>query len=120
VLIRGRLDESDKGRVVLAEEVRALAEVLREPTRRSDGEGMLHACRLRIPADAAGAALTALGRLCAEHAGAVPLFVHVLLADQEVVLRSRAFHVSAAPPFVAAVEAVLGHCAVTVDHAGSA
>ena len=39
VLIRGRLDDSDKGRVVLAEEVRALDEVLREPTRRPRGEG---------------------------------------------------------------------------------
>ena len=120
VLIRGRLDESDKGRVVLAEEVRALEEILREPTRRPSGEGAQHACRLRIPGDAAPAMLSALGRLCAEHAGPVPLFVHVLLAEQEVVLRSRAFHVSAGSPFVAAVEAVLGPGAVVVDHAGSA
>jgi DNA polymerase-3 subunit alpha len=120
VLIRGRLDESDKGRVVLAEEVRALDEVLREPASRPAGEGSAHACRLRVPGTAGAAVLSALSRLCSEHAGPVPLFVHVLLAEQEVVLRSRAVRVSAGAPFVAAVEAVLGPGTVVVDHAGSA
>jgi DNA polymerase-3 subunit alpha len=120
VLIRGRLDESDKGRVVLAEEVLALDEVLQEPVTRPVGEGNPHACRLNIRGDAAPTALGALRRLCAEHAGSVPLFVHVLLAEQEVVLRSRAFRVSGAPGFVAAVEALLGQGTVVVDHAGSA
>jgi DNA polymerase-3 subunit alpha len=112
-VIRGRVDDSDKGRVVLAEEVRALDDVLGEPTPRPGGEGTPHACRLRIPADVGGDVLSALGRLCAEHGGVVPLFVHMLLAESEVVLRSRAFHVSAAPAFVAAVEAVLGQGAVS-------
>jgi DNA polymerase-3 subunit alpha len=120
VLIRGRLDESDKGRVVLAEEVRALEEVLREPVPRGEGSAAPHACRLRVPGERATAVLAALARLCAEHAGPVPLFVHVLLAEQEVVLRSRLFSVSGAPPFAAAVEALLGRGAVAVDHAGSA
>jgi DNA polymerase-3 subunit alpha len=120
VLIRGRLDESDKGRVVLAEEVRALEEILREPTRQAPGESAPHACRLRLPAEATSAALMVLGRLCAEHAGPVPVFVHVLLAEHEVILKSRTFRVSAAPAFVTAVEAVLGQGAVVVDHAGSA
>jgi hypothetical protein len=64
-------------------------------------------------------ALAALGRLCAEHTGAVPLFVHVLLAEQEVVLRSRAFQVTVTPPFVTALEAILGPGTVVVDHARS-
>jgi DNA polymerase-3 subunit alpha len=120
VLIRGRLDESDKGRVVLAEEVRALEEVLREPARREEGSRAPYACRLRVPGDRATAVLGALARLCAEHAGPIPLFVHVLLAEQEVVLRSRLFNVSGGPAFAAAVEALLGPGAVAVDHAGSA
>ena len=119
VLIRGRLDESDKGRVVLAEEVWTLEEGLRELPRRGTGQAAPHACRLRVPGEAARIVLTDLGRLCAEHAGSVPVFVHVLLAEQEVVLRSRLFRVSAAPAFVAAVEALLGAGAVVVDHAGS-
>jgi DNA polymerase-3 subunit alpha len=119
VLIRGRLDESDKGRVVLAEDVRGLEEILREPPPRAAGEAVPRACRLRLPAEA-GAVLNPLGRLCAEHAGPVPLFVHVILAEQEVVLRSRLFRVSAGPAFVTAVEALLGQGAVVVDHAGSA
>jgi hypothetical protein len=44
----------------------------------------------------------------------------VLLAEQEVVLRSRGFRVTAGPAFVAAAEAVLGQGTVVVDHAGSA
>jgi DNA polymerase-3 subunit alpha len=120
VLIRGRLDESDKGRVVLAEEVRSLEELLREPLRAGAGEVAPHACRLRLLADEASTALPALSRVCGEHAGPVPVFVHILLAEQEVVLRSRAFSVSAAPGFVAAVEAILGPGAVVLDHAGSA
>jgi DNA polymerase III subunit alpha len=120
VLIRGRLDDSDKGRVVLAEEVRGLDEVLRAPLPRSTGEGGPHACRLRLPTPTASAALTALARLCAEHAGPIPLFIHVLLAEQEVVLRSQAFRVSATPAFVSAVETILGPGAVVVDDAGSA
>jgi DNA polymerase-3 subunit alpha len=120
ILIRGRLDESDKGRVVLAEEVRALEELLREPLGSGPGEVAPHACRLRLLAEAAPAALPALGRLCGEHAGPVPVFVHLLLGEQEVVLRSRAYHVSAAPGFVAAAEAILGPGAVILDHAGPA
>jgi hypothetical protein len=99
--------------------VRALEEVLRSPAAGLPGEGVAHACRLRVPGTAGPAVLSALGRLCTEHAGAVPLFVHVLLAEQEVVLRSRAFRVSAGAAFVAAAEAVLGPGAVVVDHAGS-
>jgi chemotaxis protein histidine kinase CheA len=48
------------------------------------------------------------------------VFVHLLLGEQEVVLRSRAYHVSAAPGFVAAAEAILGPGAVILDHAGPA
>jgi len=80
---------------------------------------MPHACRLRVSADAASGALAALGRLCAEHAGPVPVFVHVLLLEEEVIVRSRAFRVSPESPFVAAAEAILGPGAVVVDHVGS-
>jgi DNA polymerase III subunit alpha len=118
VLIRGRIDDSDKGRVVLAEEVRPLDEVLREPGIAVPVRGTPRACRVRVGAGQELATLAALGRLCAEHVGAVPLFVHVLLAEQEVVLRSRAFQVKITPPFVTALEAILGPGTVVVDHAG--
>ncbi|MGH7332202.1 MAG: DNA polymerase III subunit alpha, partial [Candidatus Rokuibacteriota bacterium] len=119
VLIRGRIDDSDKGRVVLAEDVRPLDEVLREPGPAPAARGIPRACRLRVGGGHSIDALAVLGRLCAEHTGTVPLFVHVLLAEEEVVLRSRAFHVSATPAFVTALESILGTGTVVVDHAGS-
>jgi DNA polymerase-3 subunit alpha len=121
LFIRGRVDDSDKGRVVLAEEVRSLDEVLREPRPPSpERETPPHACRLRVGREGGETTLPALARICAEHAGPVPLFVHVVLAEQEVVLRSRAFRVSASSACVAALEAILGPGRVIVDDAGSA
>jgi DNA polymerase-3 subunit alpha len=119
VLIRGRLDESDKGRVVLAEDVRGLDEILAEPPSALSA-GAPHACRLRLPAESVPGALGTLSRLCEEHAGPVPLFVHVLLLGEEVVLRSRTLRVRAESPFVTAVEAILGPGSVIVDEAVSA
>jgi DNA polymerase-3 subunit alpha len=122
VFIRGRIDDSDKGRVVLAEEVRSVDEVLREGKPRERGpDARPHACRLHVRGEQGEATTLAnLARVCAEHAGAVPLFVHVVLAEQEVVLRSLALRVSAGPACVAALEAILGPGAVVVDDAGSA
>ena len=45
--------------------------------------------------EAAGATLGALRRLCEEHAGTVPVFLHVLLPGHEVVVRARGVAVDA-------------------------
>jgi DNA polymerase-3 subunit alpha len=124
VIVRGRIDDSDKGRVVLAEDVRLLETALGESGARSGnggGNGTPGACRLRVPArDGIEDTLTALRRVCAEHTGSVPLFVHVLLPATEVVVRARPFAVDASPAFVAKVHALLGEHALVLEHAGRA
>ena len=61
-----------------------------------------------------------LKQLCAEHPGRVPLFLHLLVDRQEVVIRARGLSVDASPEFVAAAETLLGAGAVTVEYAGRA
>jgi DNA polymerase-3 subunit alpha len=126
VLVRGRVDDSDKGRVVLAEDIRPLEAALAETTGRpgsvsANGQAAPGACRVRVrAADGTEATFASVAQICAEHVGAVPLFVHVLLPDHEVVLRARARAVDAGPAFVDKLRAVLGPDAVVVEHAGRA
>jgi hypothetical protein len=47
----------------------------------------------------------------------VPVFVHVVLAGQEVVIRARGCSVDATPELTAEVEALLGRGALTIDYA---
>jgi len=118
IVVRGRVDESEnKGRVVLVEEIRLLEQSLQP--RAAGGEP--NACRVRVRADGDPAAILAeLRRICDAHPGGVPVFVHVLLPGQEVVVRSRGLSVDAAPELVSAVEAVLGAGTMVVEYAGRA
>jgi hypothetical protein len=59
-------------------------------------------------------------QLCREHAGTVPVFVHVLLPGQEVVVRSRGIAVDGGAELVAQVEALLGPGTIVVEYAGRA
>jgi DNA polymerase-3 subunit alpha len=122
ILVRGRVDDGDKGRVVLAEDVRLLEHSLSQASaRRAAPGGEPAACRLRVPAGPdAASTLTALRAICEEHPGGAPVFVHVLLATVEVVVRSRALGVDPGPALTAKVEALLGAGALQVDHAGRA
>lgn len=121
VLVRGRVDDGDKGRVVLAEEVRLLEQSLAAGGGRPRNGGEPSACRVRVRASAEGAErLAALRRLCEEHPGGVPLFVHVLLPTSEVVVRARAVSVDAGQELLAKLEALLGPGAAVIDHAGRA
>lgn len=120
LLIRGRIDDSDKGRVVLAEDIRPLERALAnggpvaapgEPT----------TLRVRIgAAEDPPARLAAARQLCAEHPGRVPVFIHLLLPSHEVVVRSRGLTVDPSPALLAKLGALLGPAAATVEHAGSA
>jgi len=117
VLVRGRIDDSDKGRVVLAEEVKPLDEAMTADT----GATPL-ACRVRIRCggDALDARLSSLRALCQEHRGRTPLFVHVVLREHEVVVRAKEFPVEPAAGMVAKVEAILGPGSILVEYAGRA
>jgi hypothetical protein len=64
--------------------------------------------------------LASVRRICESHPGPTPLFVHVLLADQEVVVRAKGMSVAAAPDLVAKVESLLGPGSILVEYAGRA
>jgi DNA polymerase-3 subunit alpha len=123
LLIRGKVDDTEKGRVVLAEDVRLLEHALAGNGRATNGEsgGAPNACRVRVPGEGDVAALLgALRQVCGEHAGGVPLFVHVLVPSLEVVVRAAVVSVDGSPELAAKIEAVLGPGTVTVEHAGRA
>ena len=119
MLVRGRIDDADKGRVVLADDIRPLEAALA-----ADGRGAVksssepNAVRVRIrPAGDPRESIAALRTICGNHPGPVPVFVHLLLPAQEVVVRTRGLAVDAAPDLVAELNERFGDGAVTVDHA---
>ncbi len=123
LLVRGRVDDSERGRSVLAEDVRPLERVLADGAVRSAAAsaGEPNAVRIRVVAgDEAVAALGSVREACVEHPGPVPVFVHVLLPDREVVVRSRAVAVDPVPPLLERLAALLGPAATVVEHAGGA
>src|SRR5712691_7354522 len=119
VLVRGRIDDADKGRVVLAEDIRPLAAALAADSRGAvKATGEPNALRVRVrPGADPKEAVAALRTICASHPGPVPLFVHLLLPAQEVVVRTRGLAVDAGADLVAALDERFGAGAVTVDHA---
>jgi DNA polymerase-3 subunit alpha len=124
VLVRGRVDDGDKGRVVLAEDVRLLQQALAESAGRprpASGPVEPSACRIRVaPGEDPSVALAAVRRVCGEHPGRVPVFLHLLLGAQEVVVRARGLSVDGSKELVAEGETVLGAGAISVDYAGRA
>jgi DNA polymerase III subunit alpha len=127
LLISGKVDDTEKGRVVLAEQVRLLehaAAAIADRAAHGNGgaaQGPPNACRVLVPANGdAAAVLARLREMCGEHAGEVPLFVHVLVSSLEVVVRAAGISVDASPALIAGIEALLGQGAVKVEHAGRA
>jgi DNA polymerase-3 subunit alpha len=136
VLVRGRVDDSDKGRVVLAEEVKPLDEAMIGAAQAAENGGVgtgdgrsdaapdtaAHTCRVRVRSAAEGAdeRLASVKRLCESYPGSTPLFVHVLLADQEIVVRAKGLSVAPVPELVAKVEELLGPGSILVEYAGRA
>jgi DNA polymerase-3 subunit alpha len=133
VIVRGRADDSDKGRVVLAEEIKPLEEAMGNlaPTGNGQGHGTgtgtgpgaaAHACRIRVSAaaEALPDLLASVKAACREHEGRTPLFLHVLLPEQEVVLRIKELAVDPASDLVTKVEGLLGPGSILVEYAGRA
>jgi DNA polymerase-3 subunit alpha len=120
VLVRGRTDDSDKGRVVLAEDVKPLEDVGTTNGRDNGGGPLTCRIRLRANGDAVDGRLASLRSVCEEHSGRTPLFVHVVLADQEVVVRVKELLVEPDASMVAKVETLLGPGSILVEYAGRA
>ena len=120
IVVRGRVDDGDKGRVVLAEEVRLLEQSLTGGSRSRNG-GDPTACRVRFHADEHSAErLASLRRLCEEHPGPVPVFLHVMLPSTEVVVRARGVSVEPTKELLSRLEELLGTGAAAIDYAGRA
>ena len=125
LLISGKVDDTEKGRVVLAERVQLLEHALAGGTGRAGNgngnAGAPNACRVRVPGDAdIAAVMSSLRRVCSEHAGGVPLFLHVLVPSLEVVVRAAAVSVDGSAELAAKIDALIGPGACTVEHAGRA
>jgi len=145
VLVRGRIDDSDKGRVVLVEEVKPLDEATvagarsggnggptprngmdTAPSAARRAEEAAHTCRIRVHAGPGGPpgvpddALASVRGICEAYPGPTPLFVHVLLGDQEVVVRAKGLSVAPEAELVAKIESLLGAGSILVEYAGRA
>ena len=118
IIVRGRVDDGDKGRVVLAEDARLLEDSLGTTTARAKTGGEPSACRIRVRGNGETTSqLAALRRVCEDHPGGVPVFVHVLLPGLEVVVRSRGISVDGGAALNEKVNALLGPAAFTIDYA---
>jgi DNA polymerase-3 subunit alpha len=134
VIVRGRADDSDKGRVVLAEEIKPLEDAMGNLAPAGNGHGpgngngsgnggaSAHACRIRVSAaaEALPELLASVKAACREHEGRTPLFLHVLLPEQEVVLRIKELAVDPDADLVSKVEGLLGAGSILVEYAGRA
>ncbi|TMK68985.1 MAG: hypothetical protein E6G48_09530 [Actinobacteria bacterium] len=119
--IKGRIDDSDnKGRGVLAEEVRLLEAVLGE-SGAAPVAGEPNAVRVRVvPGADPRATVAAVREICAAHRGRIPLFLHMVLPTEEVVVRARGVLVDASPELTERLGALLEPTAITVEYAGRA
>jgi hypothetical protein len=128
--------------VVLAEEIKPLEDAVGNgslpgnghgngaghghPNGQGDGHGNghvdAHACRIRVSAAAESlpTQLDAIKAACREHEGRTPLFLHVLLPEQEVVVRVKELGVNPEPDLVSKVEGLLGPGSILVEYAGRA
>jgi DNA polymerase-3 subunit alpha len=137
ILVRGRVDGADEAKKVLAEEIRPLeaaangspvaaslagADFTRAAPVDADPSGGpspagAQTCRIRVPIGGdSRALLDAIKRHCGEHGGNVPLFLHLLLGEREVVVRARACSVRPAPALLEKVEALLGRGSIIIEY----
>jgi DNA polymerase-3 subunit alpha len=121
VVVRGRIDDSDKGRVVLAEEIRPLEEAMAAGAAGGPA-GQALTCRIRVRVSDEGMEplLSLVRAICREHRGRTPLFLHVLLPEQEVVIRAKELSVEPDTIMSIKVETLLGQGSVVVEYAGGA
>jgi DNA polymerase-3 subunit alpha len=116
ILVRGRVDDTEKGRVILAEEIRPLDQAVGSSPALPEGRPVL-ACRIRLPASApAETTLADVRRVCEEHPGGVPVFLHLLLPASEVVIRATQVSVDGSPALSAKLEGLLGPGAAVLEY----
>jgi hypothetical protein len=120
-VVRGRIDDSDKGRVVLAEEITPLEEALANVRGTTpDHQALTCRIRVRVVEPNAEELLAAVRSICQEHRGHTPLFVHMLLPEQEVVIRAKGLSVEPNATLASKIETLLGQDSVVIEYAGRA
>src|SRR5262249_34184572 len=82
VVVRGRVDDSDKGRVVLAEEIRPLEDAMAAGAGGPESTALTCRIRVRVSDASMETLLNSVRAICREHRGRTPLFIHVLLPEQ--------------------------------------
>jgi DNA polymerase III subunit alpha len=121
VLVRGRIDDSDKGRVVLAEEIKPLDEAATDAgTGELEGQALTCRIRMRVGEQSPETLLTSVRTICRDHRGRTPLFLHMLLPGQEVVIRATELAVEPDATMVTKIETLLGQGSMLVEYAGGA
>jgi DNA polymerase-3 subunit alpha len=123
--VRGRVDGTEEGKKVLAEEIRAVSESDQEvggakpPGDPFDTpQPTAHTLRIRIrDHEEFEKRLATLRALCVEFRGPVPLYLHVLLPEHEVVVRVRELSVRPDQSLIGQIEELLGKGSVTVEYA---
>jgi DNA polymerase III subunit alpha len=118
VVVRGRIDDSDKGRVVLAEEIKPLEDALANGKGSEEQPALTCRIRVRVAESNADDMLASVRSICQEHRGHTPLFVHLLLPEQEVIIRAKSLSVDANATLSAKIESVLGQDSVVIEYAG--
>jgi DNA polymerase-3 subunit alpha len=115
VLVRGRVDDTEKGRVILAEEIRPLEQALVGGTATG---GPPQTCRIRLVSERGDplVVLPEIRRVVAEHPGPVPVFLHVVLAEAEVVVRAKEPTVDGSAQLVAKLESLLGPKTILLEY----
>jgi DNA polymerase-3 subunit alpha len=123
LIVRGRVDGTEEGKKVLAEEIRPMQEQGCEVSSSAPPadpfdttDRVAHTCRVRVT-EGFGERLPELKMICERSQGVVPLFFHLLLGDREVVIRARELKVRPDSPFIGQVETLLGPGCVTVEYA---
>jgi DNA polymerase-3 subunit alpha len=114
VLVRGKVEGGPGSRKILAEELRLLSAALEASVGAlAAGPGAAtpappRACRIRVPSGLPADALARLRDVCQDHRGPLPVYLHLEVDEQDVVVRARSLRVAHGAALAQAVESLLG------------
>jgi len=117
IVVRGKLEASDEGRRILAEEIRPI-EISEESSPAPSFQRGRAPTRCRIlvaPGEKVRDLLAELKQVCRSHSGPVPLYLHLRLSDGPEVVIQGDGGVRDDPALVKAVERLVGQGTITFE-----
>ena len=117
ILVRGKLEASDEGRKILAEEIRPI-EISEESSPAPSlqrGRAPTRCTILVAPGEKVRDLLAELRQVCRSHSGPVPLYLHLRLSDGPEVVIQGDGGVRDDPALVKAVEQLVGQGTITFE-----